>query len=621
MTAIHPEMTGCGGFGLLEGLSTPLWLLRFDGNVVWLNRPARALLDLPDGLPLRTARADVPAAVLDALAGAGADARVDARIAFRCGDRRGEVAVDARLSVARDPATAAHGRLVLVEAPGDAPARQEVIRLTEQLVALSYAYPDMRFDLRHDGTILDFAAASPSELNIPAERFLARRVQDVLPDPAGGLIGAALERLRSGDTVTGVEFELPGPQGERVFEARMVTLPDGGRILCSIRNVTERVTAERRARHAHALLIHAIESIDQGFVLYDADDRLVLCNGRYRELYSTWADLIRPGARFTDILRAGAERGLYAVPPEALEAWLADRLDRHRDPGPPFEQLMSDGRWILVEERRTVDGGTVGLRTDITDLKRRAADLQAARDEAERANRRKSDYVHHLSHELRTPLNAVMGFAQIIADEMMGPVGTPCYRDYAGQIATAGVYMLDLINGILDLAKIEAGRMTVADEPCNLALIIDLTFGMMQPRAERAGVVLVSDVPPELPAVLGDVPQIRQMLTNLIANAIKFSRGEDRRVMVRAVRCDDGGIVVSVEDNGIGMAPQDIPRALDAFGQVHDRPLPGDRGTGLGLPLTRALIELHGGSLAITSTPGVGTTVSLAFPASRVAAE
>ncbi|AWJ83914.1 hypothetical protein TSH58p_10525 [Azospirillum sp. TSH58] len=534
--------------------------------------------------------------------------------------------------------------LILAEAPADSGARQEMMRLNEQLIALSYAYPDIRFELLRDGTILDFAAASPGDLNVPAERFLAHRVQEVLPDPAAGMLAAALGRLNEGQTVIGLDFSLPPPPGQtgagqtgagqtgagqtgatKFFEARLVALPDSDRVMCSIRNVTERVQAESAARRAHHLLSDAIECITEGFVLYDAQDRLVLCNGRYRELFSANTDLITPGASFEEVLRGGVERGVYQVPDGDLDGWIARRIEQHRGAGAPMEVRLHDGRWIRIEEWRTHEGGTVGIRADITDLKARETELSAARDEAEQANQRKSDYVHHLSHELRTPLNAVLGFAQIIHDEMMGP-NNPRYREYAGQIAAAGVYMLDLINNLLDLARIEAGRMDLHEEACNLSLLVDLTFGMMQPRACEAAVALCMEIPDDLPSLHGDASQIRQMLTNLIGNAIKFSPPKDGRVRVRAELTEDGGIALTVADNGIGMRPEQIPVALDAFGQVHGRnqghnqgrDRAAERGSGLGLPLTRALIALHGGTFHIDSRVGAGTTVRLTFPACRV---
>ncbi|TWA95659.1 signal transduction histidine kinase [Azospirillum brasilense] len=621
------------GLQWLDALATPLWLLHPDGLTLWLNGAARALIGLERDAPAAAVRVSLssrfPAALHQAAAGRTVEARATIHAPLTL-----PLEVDLRLAPAPRPSG-----LILAEAPADSGARQEMMRLNEQLIALSYAYPDIRFELLRDGTILDFAAASPGDLNVPAERFLAHRVQEVLPEPAAGLLAAALGRLNEGQTVIGLDFSLPPPPGQagagqigtgptggtKSFEARLVALPDSDRVMCSIRNVTERVQAESAARRAHHLLSDAIECITEGFVLYDAQDRLVLCNGRYRELFSANTDLITPGARFEEVLRSGVERGVYQVPDGDLDGWIARRIEQHRSAGGPMEVQLHDGRWIRIEEWRTHEGGTVGIRADITDLKAREAELSVARDEAEQANQRKSDYVHHLSHELRTPLNAVLGFAQIIHDEMMGP-NNPRYREYAGQIAAAGVYMLDLINNLLDLARIEAGRMDLHEEACNLSLLVDLTFGMMQPRACEAAVALCMEIPDDLPSLHGDASQIRQMLTNLIGNAIKFAPAKDGRVRVRGELTEDGGIALTIADNGIGMRPEQIPVALDAFGQVHGhnpghnqgRDRVAERGSGLGLPLTRALIALHGGTFHIDSRLGAGTTVRLTFPPCRV---
>jgi len=613
--------TGFGNLDLLVGLAAPLWLARPDGTILWLNDAARALLDLPSHAEPAAARLLVTPGTATALTDAlTAGRRIDAPLAFARGPALPPLDIEARIAHAPGIAPPC----LLIEATADRVARQEVIRLTEQLVALSYAYPDLRFELRRDGTILDFAAANPSDLNIPAERFLNGRVQDVLPDPAAALVAEALARVAGGESVAGVDFTLPGPLGREedttTFEARLVALMDGERVLCSLRNVTGRVRAEQAARQSHARLLDAIDSVTEGFVLYDSRDRLVVCNERYRDLFITDPDLALPGTRFETVLREGARRGLYRVAPEALEGWIEDRLALHRDGGPPAEVQLRDGRWLRIEERRTSDGGTVGVRTDITDLKRRAMELAVARDQAEAANQRKSDYVHHLSHELRTPLTAVIGFAELMRDELLGPLASPRYRDAAGQIVTAGDYMLELINNLLDLARIEAGRMELYEEACSLALLTDATAAMMADRAARGSVALDWDIPDDLPSLYGDPTLIRQMLTNLIGNALKFTP-PGGRVSVAAALDPDGGLSLRVGDTGRGMAPDQIPLALTPFCQVHDRMTVPEHGSGLGLPLTCALMELHGGRLAIDSAPGSGTTITLIFPAARVGVE
>ncbi|WP_377811468.1 HAMP domain-containing sensor histidine kinase (plasmid) [Azospirillum sp. A29] len=256
----------------------------------------------------------------------------------------------------------------------------------------------------------------------------------------------------------------------------------------------------------------------------------------------------------------------------------------------------------------------VEVAADSADLKAQALELAAA-------NRRKSEYVHHLSHELRTPLTAVIGFAEILRDRLLGPPDSPRYGEAAAQIVAAGGYMLELINNLLDLARIEAGRLDLYEEECPPALIVDATLSMMAGRAERSGVTLSARLPDDLPVLWADPSLVRQMLTNLVGNALKFTAAGGH-VTVSAEREADGGLVLAVADDGRGMPPDRIPQALTAFAQVHDPahdPMTvAQHGSGLGLPLTAALVDLHGGGIAVDSAPGRGTTVRLRFPPERV---
>ena len=248
-----------------------------------------------------------------------------------------------------------------------------------------------------------------------------------------------------------------------------------------------------------------------------------------------------------------------------------------------------------------------------------AAPADARHGEAE-ATHQLTTLVHYLSHELRTPLNAVVGFSEIIADDLMPSNGAQRYRDYAGEIRAAAAYMLDLINNLLDLARIRAGALDLREEPCDLDRLIGVTVHMIEPRAKTAGVEVVVERSGVAPTVVGDPVLIRQMLTNLIVNAVKFSAPVGGRVTVATRREADGTLAVVVRDTGIGMRAEMIPKALSPFLQVHDLSVVGEKGSGLGLPLTKALIEQHGGTIAIRSAPGAGTEVRLEFPAGRVGA-
>jgi len=245
------------------------------------------------------------------------------------------------------------------------------------------------------------------------------------------------------------------------------------------------------------------------------------------------------------------------------------------------------------------------------------AEAEAARDEAEAANRSKSDFLAVMSHELRTPLNSILGFSEIIKDQLFGPIGTPRYADYAADIMESGEHLLGVINDILDLSKIEAGHMELNEEPVDLLTVMQDATNLVQERAAAKGILLKISLPHDLPMIRADGRLIRQMLINLLANAVEHTL-KGGWIAVTAERGDKGGIAVAVADNGVGIAPEDLPRVVKPFHTKSEQISGKSRGTGLGLPLVKSLIERHGGEFHIESTPGTGTMVVLTFPASRV---
>jgi signal transduction histidine kinase len=257
--------------------------------------------------------------------------------------------------------------------------------------------------------------------------------------------------------------------------------------------------SQNRAKAAELRLLEAIESIPDGFMLFDADDRLVLCNKKIHEFYSLASSANVPGARFEDILRYGLERGQYSAAVGREEEWLTERLAAHREPHHPIEQELPGGRWILIDEMRTRDGGMVGTRTDITALKAREAELRQAKETAEVANRAKSEFLSNMSHELRTPLNAIIGFSDLIAQQTYGPCGHPNYVQYAIDIRGSGQHLLAVVNDILDLSKIEAGRLSLADEKIFVAAVMSSAARILATQAEAAGLTLELELPAGLP--------------------------------------------------------------------------------------------------------------------------
>ena len=350
----------------------------------------------------------------------------------------------------------------------------------------------------------------------------------------------------------------------------------------------------------------AIEAIPDGFVLFDREDRLLTCNQRYRAFYPETAPAMVPGARFEDILRHGLDHGQFPDAKGREAEWLSERLRLHRAPQAMIEQELPDGRWLRALEQETPDGGRVGLRVDITEMKRQQADLEAARLLAEAANRAKSAFLANMSHEIRTPMNGVVGMAELLCDTDL----TEEQRLFAETIKSSGEALLVIINDILDYSKIEAERLTLYPEPFDLERMIHEVAMLLQPRARAKGIDILIDFDMFLPTrFIGDPGRLRQVLTNLAGNAVKFT--ETGHVLIRVVGIEDLGghrqVHVTVEDTGIGIAPEHLSAIFDEFSQVESQQNRKFEGTGLGLAITRRLVERMGGEVWVESEPGRGS--------------
>jgi len=285
----------------------------------------------------------------------------------------------------------------------------------------------------------------------------------------------------------------------------------------------------------------------------------------------------------------------------AMEAGAADFIDKTSLTAPLLDRSI---RYALAQSQ------------DRRALLEKSDSLAAAKEQAEVANRAKSEFLANMSHELRTPLNAIIGFSEIMKDELSGPIGNPYYNEYVRDIYVSAKHLLDVINDILDVSKVEAGKIELQENAFDVATVIQSAIRLVIERATEADVAIEFDPKPDLPELMADQRRVKQMLLNLLSNAVKFTPPGGKVTVTTEI--DGGGLEICVRDTGIGVAPDKIPVVFTPFAQVDGSLKRKYEGTGLGLSLTRGLIELHGGAITMTSAPGEGTSVTLWFPGERL---
>ena len=402
-------------------------------------------------------------------------------------------------------------------------------------------------------------------------------------------------------------------------------------------DITEQKSLAEKTVEADLRLRDAIETIPEAFVLWDAGDRLVLCNSHFQRLHKLPDSAVTPGTSYETVIEVGSM-------PE-----VRSRLHEtgSQTPGArTFEAQLEDGSWLHISERRTKDGGYVSVGTDITrikeheqklvdndlrlratviDLKRSQTELERQaleladlaekysreKNRAEEANQTKSKFLANMSHELRTPLNAIIGFSEIMESGMFGTLGSEKYQEYCHDILTSGHYLLEVINDILDMSKIEAGRMKLDMEPLDLSKTLAESLRVVSGRAEGKNLTVDADIEGTI-SVVADRRAIKQIIVNLLSNAVKFTP-DGGKVVVRT-RLLSKSIVLMIADTGIGIAPQSLARLGRPFEQVESQLTKSYHGSGLGLAIARSLTTLHGGSMRLRSKLGTGTVVCVSLP-------
>ncbi|MCO6186666.1 PAS domain-containing sensor histidine kinase [Rhizobium sp. L1K21] len=408
-------------------------------------------------------------------------------------------------------------------------------------------------------------------------------------------------------------------------------------------DVSEQHRLAERYAEADQRLADAIESTSEAFVLWDKNDRLVMCNSIFQQAYGLPDQVLVPGTERSSLNAAAAR--------PVIVRRIADP-DQSSPHSQTSEVQLADGRWLQINERRTRDGGLVSVGTDITLLKRHQerlreserrqmmtiGDLSASRrilekqkaelsvantkylaekERAEAANRAKSEFLANMSHELRTPLNAILGFSEMLLNRMFGPLGSEKYNEYAKDIHDSGKHLLNVINDILDMSKIEAGHVKVECETIDLQPLIDETLRFISIPAAKKNIQVTQDVCAGL-SLHADRRAMKQIMLNLLSNAVKFTNeGGDITLRARKVA---GSVTLSIRDTGIGIPRSALQKMGQPFEQVQSQYAKSQGGSGLGLAISRSLVRLHDGKMRIFSNEGEGTIITLRIPC-KVCAE
>lgn len=484
-----------------------------------------------------------------------------------------------------------------------------------------------------DGTFEAIMTISPDHrikvFNKGAERIFGYSADEIIDQPIDILIPTR-SRAEHGNHVTNFKRskdqnrlmdqrgEIKGLKKDGTefpAEASISKLGTGDDIMFTIilRDITRRKASEEAARKSEAAFRTLLEGFKVACIVHQ-DGKLVFVNRAAARMHGYELEEIadRPITDF--IATEDAPRVVANAEARARGAALPDQYE--------YQGLKKDGTIFTVDLKpQTImwDGRSAILSalTDVSERKRAELDLQLATRKTEEAYRAKDEFLANMNHELRTPLNAVIGFSDMICNEMNGPLGNEKYRAYIQEIYASGTHLLSLVNDILDLAKIEAGKAELFEEEVDVAETVSACWRMVAMRAEEAGLDPVTQLHDDLSCLYGDKRAVKQIVLNLLSNAVKFTP-HGGQVTVRTELDEDGCFLLSVSDTGIGIADEDIEKVLIPFGQVEGSSSQRQKGTGLGLPLVKSLAELHGGSFRLESEPGVGTTATIRFPANRV---
>lgn len=480
----------------------------------------------------------------------------------------------------------------------------------------------------------------------PASHFLSFGDVNALVHPQDGDLAVMAEMLASSkaDTIDHA-FRMQNAKGEWIWLRARAELVqerpgEGPHLLGIAVDITEQKLLAERTATADLRLRDAIETVSEAFVLWDADNRLVMCNSKFQKFHHLPDDAVAPGTPYAQVMMRGTPPVIQTQIPLGERPVAGART---------YEARLGDGRWLQINERRTKDGGYVSVGTDITALKRHeeqlmdserrlmatVADLRKSRQtlelqaqqladlaekyleqkaEAETANRAKSEFLANMSHELRTPLNHIIGFAEVMQEETFGPLGSPKYADYCRDIKQSGEHLLAVISDVLDMARLESGRVRLEKTEFEIDEAVSFAVAAVEATAAEKEITIRAETLPDA-RLYADRDAIQKVLAILLRNAVKFTPNQGR-ISIRA-RKVQGALNIYVEDTGMGIPAPLLTRLGRPFEQFDGALDNGMKGLGLGLAIARSFVDLHGGSIRIRSSVGNGTIVLVHLPELR----
>ncbi|MFT8245754.1 PAS-domain containing protein [Roseomonas sp. BN140053] len=509
----------------------------------------------------------------------------------------------------------------------EAEAQRRAALLDAVLAAMPHGVcvvgPDGRISMVN-AAYLGFFPNDPIAAGERAADVVNRRVAsgEYTPEYGARMHGIAQAMHREGI----IERTRERPDGT-VLNIRDALLPDGGRIAV-LTDITARHRAEAEARRRTEILQVMLDNMRHGICLIDAEGRLVSANALALQMAGLAPEDGRPGQDVAELLARQIARGEHDIPEGGQDRAMSGLLEKMAFRPGRYTRSRPDGTVLEVNTAAAPNGGFVRTFTDVTEDRRVRAELEQALDAAEAANRAKSRFLAAMTHELRTPLNAVIGFSEALLDTLPpppppprpipgAPPGLPSggggSHDFVRAILDAGRHLLGLIEDVLDAARLESAALALVPGPVELGPLLDSAATMLSDLARKGGVTLLIAPLPELPVLHADERRLRQLLLNLLDNAVKFTPAAGR-VEISAARRDDGGLEIRIADSGIGMSAAEIEHAFEAFTQLEAGHARRFGGTGLGLFVSRRLCEAMGLELALDSTPGGGTTARLILP-------